>query len=110
MRIRRLVVAATVSSALVAGVMSVPVATAVPSSPSSTSYTPPPVQWGACTSPRLANAGAQCGYVVVPLDYDHPNGTKIQLAVSRIMHKTPDAQAQGPMLVNPGGPGGSGLI
>ena len=26
------------------------------------------------------------------------------------MHKTPDAQAQGPMLVNPGGPGGSGLI
>ncbi|WP_328525479.1 alpha/beta fold hydrolase [Kribbella sp. NBC_00359] len=110
MRIRQLVVAATVSSALVAGVMSVPVATAAPSSPSSTSYTPPPVQWGACTDPRLARAGAQCGYVVVPLDYDHPKGTKIQLAVSRVMHKTPDSQAQGPMLVNPGGPGGSGLI
>jgi pimeloyl-ACP methyl ester carboxylesterase len=110
MRIRRLVVAATVSSALVAGVMSVPVATAVPSSPASTGYTPPPVQWGACSIPRLVSAGAQCGYVVVPLDYDHPSGAKIQLAVSRVMHKTPDAQAQGPMLVNPGGPGGSGLI
>jgi len=111
MRIRRLVVAATVSSALVAGVMSVPAATAVPSrAPTSAGYTPPPVQWGACTVPRLVDAGAQCGYVVVPLDYDRPNGTKIQLAVSRVMHKTPDAQAQGPMLVNPGGPGGSGLI
>ena len=33
MRIRQLIVAATVSSALVAGVMSVPVATAAPSSP-----------------------------------------------------------------------------
>ena len=76
MRIRRLVVAATVSSALVAGVMSVPAATAVPSSPpTSAGYTPPPVQWGACTVPRLVQAGAQCGYVVVPLDYDRPNGT-----------------------------------
>jgi len=62
------------------------------------------VNWGACTNPSLINAGAQCGYVVVPLDYDRPNGTKIQLAVSRVKHKAPDAQAQGPMLVNPGGP------
>jgi len=58
----------------------------------------------------LVSAGAQCGYVVVPLDYNHPRGTKIKLAVSRVKHKTPDSQAQGPMLVNPGGPGGSGLI
>ncbi|WP_343970741.1 alpha/beta fold hydrolase [Kribbella koreensis] len=111
MRIRRLVVAATVSSALVAGVVSIPAATAVPASPPAPAgYTPPPVQWGACTIPRLVNAGAQCGFVTVPLDYSRPNGTKIQLAVSRVKHKTPDAQAQGPMLVNPGGPGGSGLI
>ena len=51
-----------------------------------------------------------CGFVEVPLDYAKPAGTKIQLAVSRGKHKTPDSQAQGPMLVNPGGPGGSGLI
>jgi pimeloyl-ACP methyl ester carboxylesterase len=68
------------------------------------------VHWGACSNPTLAGRGAQCGFVVVPLDYDHPRGTKIKLAVSRVLHKTPDAQAQGPMLVNPGGPGGSGLI
>ena len=44
------------------------------------------------------------------MDYRKPKGDKIRLAVSRVTHKTPDAQAQGPMLVNPGGPGASGLI
>lgn len=48
--------------------------------------------------------------LTVPLDYDHPTGRKIQLAISRVLHKVPDSQSQGPMLVNPGGPGGSGLI
>lgn len=114
MRIRRLIVAAGVSFALVGGVISsIPAASAVPSNQSNSkpaSYTPPPVQWSACTNPTLASRGAQCGFVVVPLDYDRPGGTKIKLAVSRVLHKTPDAQAQGPMLVNPGGPGGSGLI
>lgn len=47
--------------------------------------------------------------ISVPLDYRHPASTKIQLAVSRIKHKVPDSQYQGIMLVNPGGPGGSGL-
>ena len=114
MRIRRLIVAAGVSLALVGGVISsIPAASAVPSGSTGhkpASYTPPPIQWGACASATLAKRNAQCGFVVVPLDYDHPNGTKIKLAVSRVMHKTPDSQAQGPMLVNPGGPGGSGLI
>ncbi|HEY2672116.1 MAG TPA: alpha/beta fold hydrolase [Rugosimonospora sp.] len=67
------------------------------------------ITWGTCTSATLRNAGAQCGYLPVPLDYRHPDGTKIQLAVSRILHKTPAAQYQGIMLVNPGGPGASGL-
>lgn len=73
------------------------------------SYTPPPIVWGECPTASLRNAGAQCGMLTVPLDYAKPGGTKIQLAVSRILHKTPDSEAQGPMLVNPGGPGGSGL-
>jgi pimeloyl-ACP methyl ester carboxylesterase len=45
----------------------------------------------------------------VPLDYRRPSGQKIKLAISRIKHKVPDAQYQGIMLTNPGGPGGSGL-
>lgn len=77
--------------------------------PAATGYTPPPIHWKSCSDSFLQGLGAQCGYVVVPLNYAHPRGTKIKLAVSRIAHKVPDSQSQGVMLVNPGGPGGSGL-
>jgi pimeloyl-ACP methyl ester carboxylesterase len=73
-------------------------------------YVPPPIQWGTCSDETLVAFGAQCGSLVVPLDYAHPRGKKISLAVSRVLHHTPDSQYQGVMLVNPGGPGGSGLI
>jgi pimeloyl-ACP methyl ester carboxylesterase len=74
-----------------------------------TSSTPSTVKWGQCADPDLQAAGAECGFVTAPLDYSHPNGAKVQLAVSRIKHKTADSKYQGIMLVNPGGPGGSGL-
>src|SRR5438046_5516010 len=67
------------------------------------------VAFGACADPGLAQAGAECGFLSVPLDYGNPRGAKIQIAVSRIKHKVPDSQYQGIILVNPGGPGGSGL-
>ena len=66
--------------------------------------------WGACTGATLQSFGAQCATLSVPLDYRRPGGTKIQLALSRIKHTVPDSQYQGIMLVNPGGPGGSGLV
>jgi pimeloyl-ACP methyl ester carboxylesterase len=71
-------------------------------------FTPKPIHWGACSNATLASRGAQCGTLVVPRDYARPKGAKIGLAVSRVLHKT--ATSQGVMLVNPGGPGGSGLI
>src|SRR3712207_1931320 len=73
-------------------------------------YTPPPIAWGACANTTLQARGAECGFVIVPLDYARPGGTKIKIAVSRLKHKSADADYQGVMLVNPGGPGGSGLI
>ena len=45
----------------------------------------------------------------VPLDYNHPNGAHIQLAVSKLEHTSDAAHYQGAILTNPGGPGGSGL-
>jgi pimeloyl-ACP methyl ester carboxylesterase len=71
-------------------------------------YTPPAIRWGPCSNATLVSRGAQCGTLVVPRDYAKPTGAKIGLAVSRVLHKT--SSYQGVMLVNPGGPGGSGLI
>ncbi|WP_306207380.1 alpha/beta hydrolase [Actinoplanes sp. RD1] len=68
----------------------------------------PAIKWGACSQPAL-KARAECGFLSVPLDHARPKGPKIQLAVSRVKHTVPEAQYQGVMLVNPGGPGGSGL-
>jgi pimeloyl-ACP methyl ester carboxylesterase len=45
----------------------------------------------------------------VPLDYGHPGGRTISLALSRVPATAPASQRQGVLLVNPGGPGGSGL-
>jgi pimeloyl-ACP methyl ester carboxylesterase len=72
-------------------------------------YNPPPIPWGQCASAGLQRRGAECGLLTVPLDYAHPGGTKIKIAVSRIKHKSSAADYQGVMLTNPGGPGGSGL-
>ena len=85
-----------------AAVAQAPVATQV-------SYTPPPIKWSKCASESLQALKAKCGYLVVPLDYAKPKGTKIRLAVSRVTHTVKKADYQGIMLVNPGGPGGSGL-
>lgn len=71
-------------------------------------YVPPPINWRACDNETLKAAGARCGTLIVPLDYAKPRGKKVQLAVSRVKHTT--KKSQGPMVVNPGGPGGSGLI
>ena len=69
----------------------------------------PTIVWGACKNAVLKTRNAECGFLTVPLDYAVPTGRKLQLAVSRIRHTVPAGRYQGVMLVNPGGPGGSGL-
>jgi pimeloyl-ACP methyl ester carboxylesterase len=49
----------------------------------------------------------QCASLKVPLNYANPHGQQITLALSRVPHTA--KTYQGPLLVNPGGPGGSGL-
>jgi len=51
----------------------------------------------------------QCGHVNVPLDYDQPNGTTISLGVVRLP-ATDQAHRIGSLFLNPGGPGGSGIV
>jgi pimeloyl-ACP methyl ester carboxylesterase len=61
--------------------------------------------WHRCASP--AQRGFQCATARVPLDYLHPRGRKIHLAVirHRASHR---AHRIGTLFFNPGGPGGPG--
>ena len=76
---------------------------------------PPTIAWHACqtgpeddTGAELDRAGAQCGELTVPLDYAHPGGRAISVAMSRIP-ATDRAHRLGSLLLNTGGPGASGL-
>jgi pimeloyl-ACP methyl ester carboxylesterase len=69
----------------------------------------PAVSWSRCDDGFLRSIGAKCGTLAVPLDYAHPGLGTVTLALSRLRHTAPAKDYQGIMLVNPGGPGGSGL-
>lgn len=58
------------------------------------------VTWTSC------NGGFQCAEVEVPLDYDKPKKDSVKISAIRL---PATGKRQGAMLVNPGGPGGSGV-
>jgi pimeloyl-ACP methyl ester carboxylesterase len=67
------------------------------------------LQWHSCTG-QLAQQGVpECATLSVPVDYAKPGGRHISLALDMIPATAPKSQQQGIMLVNPGGPGASGL-
>jgi pimeloyl-ACP methyl ester carboxylesterase len=65
----------------------------------------PRVHWHSCPGPA---ARLRCARLQVPLDYSHPGGRKITLALDEVPATAPSGR-QGVLIVNPGGPGGSGL-
>jgi len=72
---------------------------------------PPPglPQEGPFVQARKLDWSLECATVTVPLDYTKPEGERIQLAVNR--SKATDRQNRiGSLLINPGGPGESGLV
>jgi pimeloyl-ACP methyl ester carboxylesterase len=62
----------------------------------------PQINWAACGSQL------ECASVPVPLDWAHPGGPRIDLAVARHLASRPE-QRVGSLFVNPGGPGDSGV-
>lgn len=70
-----------------------------------------PIVWGECAAPRAdleaeLPEGAECGMLGVPVDYAEPDGASAELAVMRI---PATGSKLGSLVVNPGGPGGSGV-
>ncbi len=107
--VRTLTAVTAATSLAVATLVAAPIASAANASSAPAAPATSAIAWGPCSDPGLQSVGAVCGYLSVPLDYSHPSGTKIQLAVSMVRHTTSAANYQGVMLTNPGGPGGSGL-
>ena len=67
--------------------------------------------WGPCPAPAPGtprDPRLTCAKVKVPLDYGHPDGTSIEVAVSRLA-STDTTKRHGVLLLNPGGPALAGL-
>ncbi len=101
-RMRKVISLLAVLAALVAGVSTS--AEAAPTSPPAT------VTWTPCYPEVTAETGAsyECGQVTVPLDYDRPQGRSIAVEMVRVPAADP-ARRIGSILLNPGGPGASGI-
>ena len=67
------------------------------------------LHWHACTGQAAQQGVPKCTTLSVPVDYAKPGGRRISLALDMIPATAPRSQQQGVLLVNPGGPGGSGL-
>lgn len=61
------------------------------------------VTWEACEESGTINS--ECTEITVPLDYDDPDGERIEISV---LKANATGEAQGSLFVNPGGPGSSG--
>jgi len=106
MPVRRPLLALVAALAVAAGALSAgaPASAASGGRDHPPGYVPAPVAWSDCSD--TYGSHFECGRVAVPLDWGRPQGTKILLAVTRYAHTA--TPYQGVMLVNPGGPGGSG--
>ena len=63
------------------------------------------IDWKDCSNETTT---FQCGTVTVPLDYDHPDGQTITIALKKLPASDGDAE-HGSLFLNPGGPGESGI-
>jgi len=95
-----------------------------PSQPSRPAWTPSPVEKSAAQALPTAKETLakfytqdlswsacgpdQCARLTVPIDYSRPDGQTLKLAVLKAPAKGP-AHRIGSLVVNPGGPGGSGV-
>ncbi|MFD0270406.1 alpha/beta hydrolase [Streptomyces sp. NPDC127106] len=98
---------ATATAAVVGGQLGAapaPAAAATAHAAAAASAPTAALRWTGCATSRYPTL--QCASLKVPLDHARPSGRQITLALTRVPHTA--AKSQGPLLVNPGGPGGSG--
>ena len=77
------------------------------------------VAWGECaedllvgsdqSDPGFQRGDVECAEIAVPVDYSHPKGPKLTLALMKDPASGDSADYQGALFSNPGGPGQSGI-
>lgn len=77
------------------------------------------VDWDSCDDVEIAvtpdvldaadDDGMQCSTIEVPVDHAEPDGPTTEIAIARLPATGRAADRIGSLVVNPGGPGGSGL-
>ncbi|MET8458875.1 alpha/beta hydrolase [Streptomyces parvulus] len=82
-----------------------PTAVARESGPDLSRFYDQKVTWSACEGMEMPK-DLQCGKVTVPLDYARPGGQTLDLALARYRAT---GESRGSVLLNFGGPGGSGV-
>jgi pimeloyl-ACP methyl ester carboxylesterase len=69
-----------------------------------------PIEWSTCKAPLVGDVAvppnAECGKLTVPVDYTKPDGDVAQLAMMRF---PATGDKIGSLILNPGGPGKSGM-
>jgi pimeloyl-ACP methyl ester carboxylesterase len=65
------------------------------------------IDWQPCPDLEPGQV-VECATITVPLDYDRPRGEQIEIGLARRQATNPDEKI-GTILMDPGGPGGSGV-
>ena len=65
------------------------------------------IEWKACPRP-LVGVELECGSLDVALDRSTPSSRRISISLARLRARA-DGPRRGVLIVNPGGPGGSGV-
>lgn len=76
-------------------------ATGAPVAPDESRVYDQAIDWRGCGS-------LECATILVPIDWSNPNGQTTSLAINRLPARD-QSNRIGSLLINPGGPGGSGL-
>lgn len=92
-------------AAVAIGPVTSPVTSSVPAAnaPELAAYYGQVLTWTGCED------SLTCAWLTVPLDYAKPAGATIKIRVAKSTATGPAAARQGSVLINPGGPGGSGV-
>ena len=99
---------AAVVSTLTVLVLGTGTGVAAAESPAGEAPTTPaaPLTWAGCgTTAEATTAGVECATADLPMDYDEPEGARVQIAVARVPATDP-ANRIGSLFFNFGGPGG----